>query len=276
MNRCASVRKRGSTDQCLSRALYGHTLCGRHARIKSPTLWSQIHNRATPTITRVQARVRGWLVRRRLALAGPGVLCRKGLANDEELMTFDDAKSVHPFDYFAFEEAGKIWWFSFDSIWKWCAQSLEPVNPYTKVRLAVATQERLRELWAYRYHHRDTIPSEPPNYLERLQHRWNVLCQIFRNNGFIDVHPQTFLRFSRTEYSTMFTLLHQDLLVVLREKDPQRDKILRYVRRAIASANEMFGYQYILQSTFNLLLLLSFHKEPYSMVFTVLSAFYRC
>ena len=273
MNRCASVRKKGSHDQCLSRPLIGHTLCGRHAKMKVPLLWSSLHVRSSDKTSRVQALVRGWLIRRRIALAGPGVLCRKDLANEEDLVTCES--NIHPMEYFAFEENGKVWWFSFSSLWSWCRRSHEPLNPYTKVPLSDDTLNRLFSMWAYRRRHRHGNPEEPLGFEERLLFRWNTLSQVFRANGFPQMHPRSFLPMNKAEYMSMFSLLHQDLMVTLSEKDPHREKILRFCRRALSSTEMMQPKQYILQSVYILMILLSIQKQPFKVAFSTLSAFYR-
>lgn len=270
MNRCASVRKRGSQEQCLLRPLPNHSLCGRHARAKTPVLWATLHASRRSGVVRIQALVRGWLVRHRLRLAGPGVLRRSGLANDEELFTCESKDRYDPLSYFAFEEAGKIWWFDFANLWRWCVRSHVPVNPYTKVPLSTETRQRLREIW------RRTRPPESSVYEERLLYRWNVLVQIFLDNGFTDLHPQQFLSFTRADLLSMFLLLHQDLLIVLRESDPHRETLLRYCRRGMSVSDAVRSPQYILQSAYILLWMLSIPKEPYTLVFTILSALYRC
>ncbi len=276
MNRCASVRKRGAYDQCLSRPLPNHTLCGRHARVKTPVLWVTVHRSRQTGIGRIQARVRGWLVRQRLRLAGPGVLRRTALANDEDLFTCESKDRQHPLSYFAFEEAGKTWWFDLESLWAWSLRSHEPVNPYTKVPLSADTRRRLRELWGYAHRNRLPLPAEAPGYEERLLHRWNGVVQTFVDNGFLDLHPRQFVRFTKTDFLSMFLLLYRDLLLVLRESDPQRDKILRYCRRAASVSAATRSPHYILQSVYVLRILLSIPKEPYPLVFSILSALYRC
>ena len=275
MNRCASVRKKNSIDPCPCHALRGHTLCGRHAKMSSPVLWVQSFP-LTPALVRCQARIRGWLVRKRLALAGPGVLSRKDLTNDEELVTCETKERLHPFEYFAFEEAGKVWWFAFPTIWTWCRQSDVPSNPYTKVPLSQDTRRRLREMWSFRHRRNLAVPVESLNPLERLRQRWNILIQTFQDNGFADIHPDEFMRFNGVDCLTMFSLLHQDLLVVLNDRDPHRDAILRYCRRALHSPPALPSGQYILQCSYILMVILSIPKNPYSIVFSVLSAFYRC
>jgi hypothetical protein len=275
MNRCASVRKHGSTEQCSAKPLVGHTLCGKHARMKTPILWVSVHQKVNHPIIKAQALIRGWLLRTRLALAGPGVLCRKNLANDEELITCET--NLHPLEYFGFEESGKIWWFSFDSLWKWSIRSHEPVNPYTKVRLSADTCRRLRQLWAYNQRHSIPLPEESNVYEERLQCRWNFLCQVFQSNGFVDVHPQMFMEFSKADYLSMFVLLYQDLRIILQENDPYREKILRFCRLGMSTREALITTRsYTLQCVYIIMLLISFHKDPYSMVFSVLSALYRC
>ena len=86
---CASVRKKGSTDQCTARSLRGLTLCGRHAKCKTITLWADVHKKRGDGMIKTQALVRGWLLRKRLALGGPGVLSRKQTTNDEDLVSYE-------------------------------------------------------------------------------------------------------------------------------------------------------------------------------------------
>ena len=146
MPSCASVRKRGSLDQCPLKALTGHTLCGVHARSKAVMLWAVVNQDKVGAATRVQAWIRGILLRRRLRLGGPGVLRRTGLSNDDDLVTCESSDRQYPLDYFAFEENGKVWWFDFGTLWKWAQRSTEPANPYTKVPLSVETRTRLRKV----------------------------------------------------------------------------------------------------------------------------------
>lgn len=204
------------------------------------------------------------------------MLRRKDLVNDEELATCEAKDRLHPFEYFAVEEGGKVWWFSFETLWTWCRQSAEPTNPYTKVALSSATRRRLREAWGYRLRHRITVPIESSNPLDRLMQRWNILTQTFRDNGFVDVDPRTFMQFTGIESFSMFTMLYQDLSGVLSERDPQRDVILRYCSRGMASGTPLPSGQYVLRAAYILMIILSIPKNPYSLVFSVLSAYYRC
>jgi hypothetical protein len=92
----------------------------------------------------------------------------------------------------------------------------------------------------------------------------------------VDIHPDTFVQFTGIETFSMFTMLHQDLCFVLSDRDPQRDAILRYCRRGIASGTPLPSGQYVLQAPYILMVMLSIPKNPYNLIFSILSAYYRC
>lgn len=273
---CAAVKRKGSSDPCPVHAMRSHTLCGRHARMRTPILWVAVNNTRASGLPKIQACVRGWIVRKRLGLAGPGVLARKNLVNDEELVSGNEKERQHPMDYFAFEENGKFWWFSFSSIWSWSTQSLQITNPYTKEPLTTDTRKRLRALWAYKQRHREPQPEESGVYEHRLRSRLVTICQLFADNGFTDVIPETFMEFRKAEYTTAFVLLGRDIETVFRVSDPFREKAIRLCNRASEASRHMPSPQYILHSVYTLKWLLSLHKDPYVMAFSVLSALYRC
>lgn len=275
MATCSSIKKKGSTEQCSAKSLAGHTLCGTHARAKHVTLWSEVHKDTTLGLRKTQALIRGWLLRRRLLRAGPGVLCRKNLANDEDLETCEEASKEHPFEYFAFEESGKIWWFHFPTLWKWCLRSPEPTNPYTKVPLSMETRKRLRSTWCYQFRYRLVLPKEPVVFAERLAGRWNIICQLFADHGFGLIHPNTFSHMGKADYAVMFRFLRDDMELVF----PENNKIKRFVvsqcNRMIYNTHIVQSDIYMLNSTYVLMVLLLFPKDPYILAFTVLSALYR-
>lgn len=251
-------------------------MCGRHAKVKSVRLWAVVNADKIIRFTKVQAIARGWLVRKFLLLCGPGVLHRSDLSNDEDLVTCEEKEKQYPFDFFSFTENGKTWWFDFGTIWGWSYRSVEPTNPYTKVPLSMSTRIRLKEVWTYRRTHALPIPDETLDYVERLTGRWNVLCQIFSDNGFADVHPRTFMRINKSSLMVMFRLLACDLKIALRENNPNRERLV-----AFCSQMERRGYnstttQYTLQSAYILMIILLKQKESYEIVFMVLSALYRC
>lgn len=269
---CTSVRRKGSAEQCGSRALLGHTLCGTHARAKVVTLWVDANKGKVLAAHRLQAVVRGWLVRRRLALAGPGVLHRADLSNDEDLETCVTADRQDPMDYFAFTEAGKTWWFDFATLWKWSQMSIEPTNPYTKVPLTVETKRRLRRMWSYRRRHRQPLPLEPSVFADRLRLRWMSVCQVFADNGLGTLTPDPFLRLSKNHYIVVFRILRDDLQASL---PTQSHYALSMIHRCLISAWTMPPTQFILQSSYVLMTILLHAKEEPALAFCVLSALYR-
>ena len=275
MVQCASVKKRGSKDPCTSTALIGHTLCGRHARMKDPELWVAFH--PTPPITKVQALFRGWLVRNRLSHAGFGVLSRKGLANDEDIITFNEKERVHPMDYISFEENGKHWWFEFGSLWTWCMRNYTPVNPYTKVPLKAETRKRLRTIWGYKKRNLEPVPLESEVFIDRVRHRLNILTQHFADYGFVEVYPEHFIDFTRNDYKTMFILLNRDIETVIPASDPFRQRIAMLCgNRAFAPNVFQKDTIFILNCLNTLLHIITLYRDPYTITFSILSVLYRC
>ena len=275
MVQCASVKKRGSKDPCTSTALIGHTLCGRHARMKDPELWVAVH--PTPPITKVQALFRGWLVRNRLSHAGFGVVSRKGLANDEDIITFNEKERVHPMDYISFEENGKHWWFEFGSLWTWCMRNYTPVNPYTKVPLKAETRKRLRAIWGYKKRNLEPVPLESEVFIDRVRHRLNILTQHFADYGFVEVYPEHFIDFTRNDYKTMFILLHRDIETVIPASDPFRQRIAMLCgNRAFAPNVFQKDTIFILNCLNTLLHIITLYRDPYTITFSILSVLYRC
>ena len=272
MIQCIAVRRRGSVDQCPCRAVVGHSLCGKHVRARKVTVWTEVHKCAD--ISRIQALFRGWILRKRLSMGGPGVLSRKDLANDEDLVTCEE--TAHPMEYFAFTENGKTWWFEFSTIWLWCQKSLEPTNPYTKVPLSADTRKRLRALWAYRRRHGELTPRESDVFEDRLRGRWNILCQAFEDNGFADIHPNQFMRLGKANYYTAFRFLRADLQVSMRSTDPNFQRFMKWTTRGIQDSQRLTTVQYILQASFILMTMACMPADPYIAIFTILSALHRC
>lgn len=269
---CASVRKKGSTDPCGARALLGHTLCGTHARAKTVTLWSDANQGKIAAVHRIQAVARGWMVRSRLRLAGPGVLHREGLCNDEDLDTCESCVRQSPLDYFAFTENGKTWWFDFATLWKWAQMSVEPTNPYTKVALAADTKKRLRRMWSVRRRHREPVPAEPSVYADRMRMRWTLLCQIFADNGFGLLDPSYFTSLSKNDYILLFRRLRDILYSSVPAHQSRHALVL--IHRCLISAWTLPPIQFTLQSSYALLAMLLHAKDEFTLAFCVLSALY--
>ena len=272
MDRCAAMRKKGVRDPCPAKALRGHTLCGRHARMRSPTMWVDA-NQGVP-IEKAQALIRGWLLRKRLSYAGFGVLSRRDLTNDEDIITCAEKETVHPMDFFSFEENGKFWWFEFGSLWTWCMRNQTPSNPYTKVALCSDTRKRLRTLWGYKRRHREPLPAEPSNPDERIRYRVNILIQHFEDYGFSNISPSFLLRCSRQDYASAFVLLQRDITTVIPEKDPFRNRVVVLCQTRIAVEDPQ-PVLYILHCLSTLMYILTLYRDPYVVTFSTLSAFYR-
>jgi len=272
---CASVRRRGCMDQCPARALNGHELCGRHARSKHVVLWVDANREKSVNLVKVQALIRGWLVRSRLALAGPGGLCRSNLANDDDLDTCQESSKEDPFTYFAFEESGKIWWFSFPTLWRWCLRNQEPTNPYTKVPLTTETRKRLRAIWAYNRRHRCELPPESPNPIERMEGRWRIISQVFHDNGFGDIDWSWFSRLTKRQFVDIFRMINEDIDVTI-SHGRVRASTRKFVTHALSLAHTSSQSQYLVQASYVLMISLVTPKDPYTLAFTILSAMYRC
>ena len=267
MPRCASVQNKASTDQCASAAMTGHTLCGKHARMKTPRLWTEV---VTKTPIKIQAMYRGWCVRYRLALAGPGVLQRKRCVNDEDLVTMEEKKRQHPFDYFGIEEAGKVWWFDVGTVWEWSIRTVAPTNPYTKVPFEHSDLTRLRKIHLYRRRHRIPVPSPSKDLRENIVRRWTVLAHIFRSYGFDDAHPEQFANITHTNLRKMFQLLIQDIQAM---KNPNHRVLGLCARGFTGDQSSTVGYTI---SSLNLLSIALTDTRSYDIVFLTLSALYRC
>lgn len=272
MPQCVSTRNVRSTDQCLAPALIGHTMCGTHRKAKVPRLWVDVNqNRRQPAV-KIQSVFRAWRIRKYLALCGPGVLARKECVNDEDVVTCVEKGKQDPFDYFGMEEAGKVWWFDFATIWNWSIRSIEPLNPYTNVPLDHEVKQRIKRMWIARRRLGMSMPSEagiPTS--DRIFRRWTSLCQIFRFYGFEDVHPNMFVDLTKQNLLVMFRLLSVDLDDM--PKKPYR--AIGFCTRGIQNANSIPPNAYIMTSLNALLFMLS-GANSYDFVFLVLSALYRC
>lgn len=268
---CASVRKKGSLEQCSTKALVGHTLCGIHAKCKVPRLWVDAHQDKVGPVLRIQAWIRGWRLRRRLALAGPGVLRRTGLSNDDDLETCETSDRQSPLDYFAFEENGKIWWFDFATLWKWAQRSVDPSNPYTKVPLSIETRTRLRRMWSVRRRNREPVPEDPRTFQDRLTMRWTCISQAIADCGFGSLPVEPFLQLTAHDYIRVFRFLRDDVGATLpgnRYASPMIDRCL-ITSRAISPA------QFILQGSYALMAMLCHTENSFPLAFCILSALYR-
>lgn len=270
MVRCAAVKNRRDTNlQCPYKSIFGSDVCGKHAKAKNVQRWKDL-SVVDMRVVRCQALARGWSVRHHLRIAGPGVLNRKVVTNDEDVITYTDKNRIHPLNYFAFEEGGKIWCFEFGSIWSWMSRSAEPVNPYTKVSLSLEVRRRLREVWYIRSVKRLAPLVELSSIEERIEQRWMVLCQVFVDNGFVDATPEQFVRLPRSAYVSVFRMVYADLQ---HKHTTQRSLCLAMLTPIIMEKNNP---TYIINALRVLLRIILTHKQQYESIFIVMSALFRC
>jgi len=209
---CNSCKNKTSAERCGSPALKNMTFCGKHAKTKNPRIWSVV-NPVGDSAVKIQKIWRGWVVRHILALAGPGVLNRSVRNNTEDVITAEE--KVHPFNYFAFEEDGKVYWFDVRSIIQISISKLQPENPYTRCPLTLDTRKRLKEAIYYREFR--LLPLfHDPLYLTDMdkvfEMRWMMISQILEEHLFIDVNPMFFVTLNRTQLWE-FTALFRDSLL---------------------------------------------------------------
>jgi hypothetical protein len=201
-------------------------------------------------------------------------LCRTVLANTEDLHTMTETSRISPFDYFGFTENGKTWAFEFPTLFAWVLRSANPVNPYTKVPLSSDTRKRLFRMWSYRVRHR-RAPALTMDARDELPHTANYLAQIFADNGFTDIGPQSFLELPKSTWVQFFWMLQRELIAMYAETNRLRRRGLMICRRMNFFVPNTTPSQYALIAQENLLRLLTYPRDPYLMCFTILSCFYR-
>lgn len=278
---CASCKNQTSSERCSSKPLKGLLFCGRHARCKAPRIWSEI-NRVDDKVILIQKVWRGYSVRNWIKLAGPGALKRSICHNDEELVTFDSKQSVSPLDYFAFEEAGKVYWFDIRSILQNSIDKIRPANPYTRELLSIEVRQRLRKLAILRERRKlaNLYDNEPPKNAERLINlSWIAVCQIIEENGFPDMSPMFFIALNRPQLYIFNCMIKQDLIAWASEHTTPQSRRKRYIpwmKRLEGEYLSGTGTRMLSYITSKCLLsMLNDYPEPYSLCFIIMSALHR-
>lgn len=279
---CASCKNKTSLDQCTFVALKGLQFCGKHIKAKDKRIWAVL-NQNNGNVRLIQKNWRGYFIRNKLKLAGPGVLNRKDCHNDEELVTLDEKKDVHPLDYFSFTEADKVWWFDIRSLYQITRTNLRPLNPYTRQPLDIETRRRLRRLCQIRKRQDIfNLHAEPiyAQFSELVDLKWLELCQIVEENGFFDMNHLLFASLNKTQLYIFLNIIHVDLVAYAAEhKTPNstRKKYIMWVKTLIGK----FGkYKYAsLQASYNvarvLLSILNDCTDPYTVCFIIISSIVR-
>lgn len=281
MTSCSSCKNSTSTDRCNNRPLKGLILCGKHAKVKKLRLWKDVNNLDEKAIL-IQRVWRGYSIRAWLNLAGPGVLNRMVCHNEEEFVTLDDKKSVSPFDYFAFEENTKIYWFDVRSISENGMNKVDPSNPYTRAPLSIDTRQRLRKLCIKRHQkklenvHNTTIKR---SVSEIIMTTWVYVCQVIEENGFFGMSPLYFTSLNRTQFFIFISILQQDLIAWAAEHKDKTSRRYRYIvwmKRLLnehSSGSDAIRLSYLTGRV--LVTILNDCPNNYSICFIIMSALHR-
>jgi hypothetical protein len=256
-------------------------LCGKHAKVKNLRLWKVVNNLDDKVII-IQKFWRGYSIRNWLKIAGPGVLNRSICHNDEELVTMDEKKSVNPFDYFSFEEGGKVYWFDVRSISENCMLKTDPTNPYTREPLTIETRRRLRQICIKR--HRNNLNnmhdiSHKRSVDEIILSTWTHVCQIIIENGFFDMSPLYFISLNDTRLLIFNTIIRNDLIAWAAEHTSKLSRRHRYVfwmKRLIGEFSTGVDTKRLVYLTGRVLItILNDCSDNYGVCFIIMSALHR-
>lgn len=277
---CSACKSKKSDEQCPHESLNGILFCGRHMKTKSPRLWSAV-NSVDKKVVLIQKIWKGYYVRNRLRLAGPGVLNRKVCSNSEELFTLDDPNSVHPFDYFAFEENSKVYWFNVKSMIQCLDSSDELTNPYTRQKTATDVKKRLYKIHMYRIRAKlPTLHTDPPfrPLSDILVNRFRHISHILQANEFFDLNPETFMALGPINIGFYILSLYEGFsdwaLEHAAKPASRRHKYLLYIHDLpIKFQNCTYNqYLYVLSSV--LLFILNDSSDPFRPCFIIMSSFH--
>ena len=179
-------------------------------------------------------------MRRRLELAGEGVLKRSECHNAEELVTMDEMEKVHPLNYFSFREADKLYWFDVRSMYHILKRSTKPENPYTRQPLTIETRRRLRDICRIRkklglenYHD----PPKPEQFADLINEKWLTVCQIIEENGFFDMNPLIFSSLNRSQLYVLINFIQMDMVAFATEHSirSKRYQYLQWLRTCLSN-----------------------------------------
>lgn len=277
MDICISCKNKTSSERCPNKPILGLSFCGKHVRCPTKRLW-YVENDLDSKATIIQKCWKGYTIRYRLTLAGKGVLKRQLCHNDEDVVTFESKNKQHPFDYFSFEEDGKLWWFDILSILGCLNSNLMPTNPYTRQALSIETRQRLRELYKYRLHNRLPIAHTPipkKSYNELIETQWMKITQILHENGFEDANPNHFLSMNNRTLFILLDYIYRDMSALAMEH-PSSSKRHRWASAIKRERDTYHMNQHAnLQISTLVLSLLNAMNEPYHFCFILMSALFR-
>lgn len=277
---CFSCKNKKSKDRCTNSALNGLLFCGIHAHVKCPTLWEDIDS-LNYKATLIQKVWRGYIIRNLIQLAGPGCLKRSLCHNESELVSMDERERIHPFDYFGFNENGKVYWFDIRSISQIVLNNQTPHNPYTREPLSFDVRQRIRKICVKRY--RKNIPtfhcSDNRTVDQVIKSGWINVCQIIEENGFFDMSPEFFIGLNKTQLYILINLFNNDLKSWASEHTSNYSRRRKYVQwmkmllRQYAVGVDYLKFVYLTSRVF--ISILNDCNEQYSVCFMIMSSLYR-
>jgi hypothetical protein len=217
-----------------------------------------------------------------MQLAGPGVLKRSMCHNEEELVTLDDVKSVSPFDYFAFEENKKVYWFDVRSITENGMSTMTPTNPYTREPISIAVRQRLHKLCIKRWFCKMKIIFSDhmgKTNEEIVENTWIHVCQLIEENGFFGMNPLYFISLNEPQLLVFIMLLRQDISAWAAEhssENSRRHRYVRWLRNLITDYYQSYDLRKMSHLTARLLInMLNDRANNYSLCFMIMSSLYR-
>jgi hypothetical protein len=208
------------------------------------------------------------------------VLNRSICHNDEELVTLDDKHSVHPFSYFAFEEAGKVYWFDIRSIAEHCLKNT--TNPYTRQPISLETRKRMRQISTLRWRRKLPIlhdDEKQESVEDGILKNWRCIGQIIEENGFFDVNIETFSTLNRSQLYVFLLMISNDLKAWAAEHKSRYSVRHKYsvwawkILKLFSPSSHPLKIQFITSRV--LLNILNDCAAPYNVCFIIMSSLYR-
>jgi len=234
---CLSCKNRSTNERCQKYALKNCLFCGIHMKSKYIRHWVVANKSIQTGLIKLQALWKGYAIRYRLKLAGPGVLKRSLCHNDEEMVTCESKNEVSPLDYFSVVESdGKIWWFDQRSMIEWSRSSPEIRNPFTRSELSNSDASRLRNL-AYIRKKKGNAVTHSPSTLTSLEdvrdERWMRVVQIFKECGYGGlIHHENFVSMRYYDIKCLLDTLITDVSVWMYETVGRKDPYILISKRA--------------------------------------------
>jgi len=279
---CFCCKSKLSLLRCPNPPLNGSLYCGLHVRVKNPRLWA-VANKLEEKLELIVKIWRGYIVRKRIRLAGPGVLNRSKCINDEDVGTLDEKEKVHPFDYFGYEEDGKLYWGDVKSMISILNSAIIPLNPYTRHEISNEARKRLREIYRYRIRNKLQVEYDTVNLdmLDAIRsRRWLQISQIIYEHDLGHINPIHFEALSRNDLGQFITCILEEIhpWALAHGSNPHSKRykyytLLRYGIDRFYEITTTIQYSYIISTVIMHMLMDS--NENFDISFMILTAFYK-